>query len=584
MSLLCYLFFLFPGICNGFLINYEQGSKTLSSCIKNIIKQYYEDQITYVDINSGDSEVLKTINTISRQLVISRTTSAKLKIPHRGYLIFAGNSKDFIKHFSNLKQEATWNPSKKFIIIVKKVNKNELSNIFHELLVLHVNNVIVINGTNTAEIYTYNAFENYACGKYFERIIEFGQCLNLNVKNLFPNKFITGFSKCTFTAAVPHFPPFSIFPDRNELKMYLPGTEQFAFEMIADQEKFKINYSYIDFADTFSTVDEDMTATGILNFIETNKSDIVVGYLILTHTRAMPFEYLYAHQAYTDEFTYIVHRAGNVPTWMNMYVAFNFNVWFLLIISLISTSVFIIFLLRADDKVAVVLKLWGNLLLQGHNFQRTNVAKFVVIIWVWFAFFMNSFYQSSLVSLTTHPSKEYQVSTENEMSKYNYRPCVPPALQSFLYSHSGMTFKEDTGHCEKYVQGIQVVSNNEGLYTISSIAHYQFNRHLFQDSAGNMKVYAFSRPLMKIIYAIFLYKGFPLYQKLHTFSLRLRENGLMDRYFRYLYYNQASLHHQTYDNLFKARIIVPWNILLVGCTIATIIFILEILYTTMIII
>lgn len=67
-------------------------------------------------------------------------------------------------------------------------------------------------------------------------------------------------------------------------------------------------------------------------------------------------------------------------------------------------------------------------------------------------------------------------------------------------------------------------------------------------------------------------------QKLHQHSLRLRENGLMDRHFRWLYFNQALLHYQEFDSSFKARIIVPWNVLLVGSTLATIIFVFEILY------
>lgn len=584
MLLLCYVLFLFPGISNGNLFNYEQASETLLSCINKIMRLYNEDHVTYVDINSGDNAVLKAINTISLLLVTSRTTSEKIHIPHNGYLIFAGNSKDFIKYFANLKREATWNPSKKFIIIVKELNKNELRNVFYELLVLHVNNVIIINGTNTAEIYTYNAFENYACGKYFERIIDLGQCLNVNANDLFPNIFMTGFRNCTFTVTVPHFPPFSIIPSKSKMKIYLPGTEQYAFEMIAEREKFKINYSYIDFAETLSKVDEDMKATGGLEFIQKNQTDIVVGYLVLTNARAAAFDYLYAHQAFTDEMAYIVHRAGKVPVWMAMFMEFNFNVWFLLFMSLISTSALIIILLRTDDKVAVILKLWGYLLLyNGHNFQCRFIVKFILIIWVWFAYLMNSFYQSSLVSLTTYPSKEYQVSTEKDLFKFNYRPCVAPAAQNFLSYHSGMTFEEDTGNCQKYIQGIQVVSNMEGLYTISSTEIYQFNKYLFQDSTGTMKVYAFSGPILKLIYAIFLYKGFPMHQKLHTHTLRLRENGLMDRYFRCLYYNQALFHHQSFDDSVKARIIVPWNILLVGSTIATIVFVLEILYTNIVI-
>lgn len=582
MLTLIFIILTIPGNCTKLLIAKKEQDAKIAICVRDIITRFYENgtKLTYVDINSNDNEILKVINNMSTHLLISRKNSDKFKIrvPHQGYIIYSGNSNAFTKNFNYLRRETTWNPTAKFIIIINDLFKEELQDIFNELMNFHVTDVIVVNGTNETNVYTYNPFENYACGRYFDRIIEFGPCLNLEHRNLFPNKLLTGLKKCTFTVAVPHLPPFTIFPSKLRTKLYMPGIEQYAFEIISKLEDFKINYSYVNFAETFSTVDSDnMEATGFFNLLQKNQTDVLLGFTILTSTRGTAYDFLFAHLAFTDELTYIVKKAGNVPIWMNTYLEFNSTVWILLLFSFTLCSILILILLRTDDKMSIILKLWDSLLLHGYNFRCRFTVKIILLIWVWFAYLINSFYQCSLVSLTTYPSKAHQVSTERELTEFQYRPCISPSIKNFLINEAGMTFDHDTGECEKLIQGIRVMSKKEGLYTVTPLSIYQFNRYMFLDSTGSSKVYHFSDPVMKIMYAIFLYKGFPMYKKLHKHTTYLRENGIIDKYFNDLYFQEKRAHDQIFDDYFKARIIVPWNILIIGCTVASICFMLEVL-------
>lgn len=559
----------------------EDVDEKLAICVRDIIIRFYEKgtMLTYVDINSNDNEILKVINNMSTHLLISRKNCDKFKIrvPQQGYVIYSGNSNEFTKNFNYLRRETTWNPSAKFIVIINNLFKDELADVFNELMDFHVTNVIVVNGTNNADLYTYNPFENYGCGRYFERIIEFGPCLNLEHHNLFPNKLTTGLEKCTFTVAVPHLPPFTIFPSKARTK-YMPGIEQYAFEIISKLEDFKINYSHINFAETFSSVDSDnMEATGFFRLLQKDQTDVLLGFTFLTGARGTAYDFLSAHLAFTDELTYIVKKAGDVPNWMNMYLEFSSIVWILLLLSFTSCSILILFLLRTDDKMSVILKLWDNLLLHGYTFRCRFAVKVIILIWVWFAYLINSFYQSSLVSLTSYPSKVYQVSTERDLVEFLYKPCISPSIRNLLIKDIGMTVEDDTGECQKLIQGITVVSNKEGLYTVTPLSIYKFNRYLFLDSTGMSKVHHFSNPVMKIMYAIFLYKGFPMYEKLHKHMIYLRENGMIDKYFDDLYFQERRAHNQIYDDSFKARVLVPWFLLVIGCIVATICFMLEIL-------
>lgn len=561
----------------------EESNNSLVNCVKMVINKYYEKgkEITFVDIESDDNEISKMINLMSSYSLISRKQLSEVEIlvPHQGYVIYAGNAEAFVDNFHFIEREPTWNPRVKFLIIIKILQKDELKDIFDQILHVHVPNAIVINGTNEADIYTYNPFENYACGKYFDRIIEFGQCSKPTVSDLYPNKLITGLINCTFSVAIPHLPPLTIIPTDNKSLGYLvtKGTEQFAFETISELEKFHINYSYMNFVETSSMVDADIKSKGILNLIETNQTDVLFGCTWLTSMRNAVFDNLYAHLAFTDQLTYIVKKSGDVPVWMNTYLEFESNVWIILLITFLVFSMLAVALLRPKDKIYTVLKLWDSLLLHGYNIRCRFTVKCILLFWVWFAYLINAFYQSSLVSLTMNPSKMHQVTTEEGLAEHNFESCVSPTIIEFLSSEAKMSFKQGIGNCQTLKEGIRTVSEIDNMFTITPLSIYQFNRYKVLDARGQSKVYLFSEPVMKLIYAIYLYKGFPMHKKLHMHSTYLRQSGLMDKHFNDLYYDQAKVHHRTYDDSFKARMIVPWNVVFVGYTLATVTFLLELL-------
>lgn len=564
-----------------FVMDNSEDDNSLVTCVKGIINKYYEKgkEITYVDIESDDNEMLKMINAMSFYSLISRKQlNVKIRVLHQGYVIYAGNAEAFVKNFLYIKRESTWNPRVKFIIIIKILRKDELRDVFEQILHVHAMDVIVINGTNEADIYTYNPFENYACGKYFDRIIEYGQCSKPTVSDLYPNKFVTGLRNCTFSVAIPHIPPLTIFPNANKTKYRTnKGTEQFAFETISKLEKFNINYSYINFAETSSMIDEDMKSKGFFSLIETNQTDVLFGYTWLTSIRSKAFDNLYAHLAFTDTLTYCVKTSGNVPLWMNIYLEFNSIVWISLFVSFVVFSTLLVYLLRINDKISIVLKLWDTLFLHGYSIQCRSTVKCILLFWIWFSYLINTFYQSSLVSLTMHPSKMYQVSTEKDLIERNFKSCVSPSMIHFLSSEANMTFKQDIGNCQRIKDGIRTVSDNDNIFSIVPFSIYLFNKHKYLDEIGNSKVYHFSEPVIKLIYSIYLYKGFPMHKKLHKHSIYLRQSGLMDKHFNDLYYDTAKVHNRKFDVSFKARIVVPWNLMLIGCTFAMVAFILEIL-------
>ncbi|KAJ8730987.1 hypothetical protein PYW08_002400 [Mythimna loreyi] len=163
-------------------------------------------------MNPEDYEILKAVHFSIGTTIVFRQATTQSYFSHQGYIINACNATEFTEYFKYLLEDPTWNPSSKFIIVVRLLDEVELKNIFDELLKRHVVNVLVVNGTDNTQLYTYNPFDNYACGKYYNNVISYGLCSN-TTRNLFPNKYVTGLRNCTLRTAAPHHPPYSINPE-----------------------------------------------------------------------------------------------------------------------------------------------------------------------------------------------------------------------------------------------------------------------------------------------------------------------------------------------------------------------------------
>ncbi|KAM3958487.1 uncharacterized protein ACR2FA_007510 [Aphomia sociella] len=562
------------------VVQTNQAEDDLEECVVNITKKYYTKghEITYFDINSGDDKVLQAVNNVIHVSIVSSTylKRANRIIRNEGYIIFAGQAEDLIEKIIYLTQEPHWNPNARFLILIKAFDRN-LEDIFDLLLKLHVIDTVVLNGTSDYDLYTYNPFENYSCGKHFGRIIHYGKCRETTATNLFPNKLITGLRNCTFNVAASHWPPYTIDPHRNISE--LTGIEEYMLNIISQMEHFTINYIYSDDAEDFATVKEDMSAVGPLALLQNNTVDIIIGGMMLTQSRAEAFNYIYTHLAYTDDVRFMVKKARDVSVWKNVYLEFQPVVWMLLLLTFVVYSIFFFALFPVKDRNSIMLKMWDSLFQHGYVIRGRFVMRGFFIAWIWFAYLVNSYYQSSLVSLSTHPAHEYQISTEADLHTFNLKPCISSLIQNFMLVE-GIPFYENTeSECNSYMRSIELVGQKDGMFSIILNNIYLYNMHKFFDEWGESYVYTFSRPLSKMIYGVYLYKGFPMHDRLQSLTLRLRENGLLEKNRHDLYYEQMIKHYFRQKPL-QWFIIIPWYIFTFGVCLSIAVFALELIVVT----
>lgn len=571
--------------CQVTLPVYHLKNEQLIRCVSSILKKYYTDQkeITYVNMGTEDEELLKTIHFTQHFSLVLRNTSHQSLLPNQGYLINSKNVTAFTKHFEYLMTDPTWNPYARFLIIVGSLQNYELRVIFDELLRLHVNNAVIVNGTFEAHLFTYNPFDNYACGRYYNDVIKLGLCSQAT-QNLYPNKLVTGLKNCTFRASLAHRPPFTINPLRIEGEKTLLGTEEYIFKVLSEKEQFTVisNYSYN--ADLYSSVSSNMTVSGPMIMLRNNETDVIFGGMMMVLTRAQALTWLCGYHDYNDELRFAVKRASFVPIWKTVYIEFDTSVWLLLLLSFIVYCSIMIFLLQAKDMGYVALELLDNLLSHSRDIRCSMSIKYVLIIWVWFAYLINTFYQSSLFSLTTNPSKEYQVQTEDDILEYKFRPCFSGSLRKYLSTEQSKDLSkksivvpldtQPTEGCSTPLEALTTVSKTKDMYSLIPHYVYLYHRRSFNDKWGNSLIYYFEKPYTKFLFGYFFYKGFPITHQLQLNALRLRENGLADKSLRDQYFSRT-LKQRFSQKEFEVRFALPWCVYVVGCAVSTATFFIE---------
>ncbi|CAB3247433.1 unnamed protein product [Arctia plantaginis] len=558
---------------------FAEDNQKLIQCIISVLENYFSEQneLTFVGMQDGnENKLLKTIHTTTNFPLVTRLPDQRMDVPILGYLISAADANDFIKYIQFLISEPAWNPYARFLIVIALLRDADLEIIFDELLRQHVDNVLLVNGTEGAHLYTYNPFDNYACGKYYDNVTSYGQCL-LATNNLYPKKLVTGLKNCNFTASLAHQPPFTIDPTKTKHKKLL-GTEEYIIKLLGELEHFTVSFNYNYNGGMFTTVALNMTPLSPMKVLQRNEFDIIFGAIIVGTSRAETFTYMCGYHDYSDELRFAVKSSPFVPLSEYVYLEFELDVWGLLVVTFIVYSIIVSLLLRTKDRGEIMLLLLDNLLLHGRHIRIRQSVKCVLIMWVLFAYLINTFYQTNLFSFTTHPSLDFQIADEEDIAYYDLTPCVSLELRKFIISETD-TFDDDffmNKGCQTLGEAMDTVSSNEDVFTLIPNYFYLYNEAKYSDKWGRPLVYYFEKPYMKLLFGFFFYNGFPVTRSLRLNALRLRENGIIDKSLQDHYYNRR-LKQKFHKKTFQTQFLIPWHVYIPGTMIATLAFILELL-------
>jgi hypothetical protein len=518
----------------------------LRSCVSSIFKKYFEFiDVTYVDMQYDDNHILSTIYSKHLIPLTNRQPYINVTTFNGAYLILAKSVPVFVNKFLGVVRQSKWNPRVRFLLIIESFDMQEIRNVFDQFLMHHVVNVHVLDGS-TLELYTYNPFEEYGCGRRYDQVVYNGECVKEVINELYPPKFTSGLRNCSFNVvASSNWPPYSVdLESQNNGVEQTKGIEQFLVESFSELEHFNINYIYID-GDHYSMVSANMSASGSLGRLQNNEAVMHIGGMLLSSKRIDAFDSIYSHVIYDDAI-----------------------VFYLMLLCMFNVS----------DKIGFALKLMDALFLHAFKIPRNYGIRMFCLTWFWFGYLMNTYYQSYMTSLSVYPLREYQVSTEEDLDSHNFKRCISDSMQTMLIDASAANFYHHEAlndKCSSMMDSIATVSRTNEVYTTTLLSAYIYHQYELGNNSENL--YEFKKPLFNLIYGIYLYKGFPLLDKFHTYTLRLKENGVIDKYITDIFI-MNSIRAKVYAQQERfSRFIIPWQVFMCGSGLALFVFILELI-------
>ncbi|KAM3968015.1 uncharacterized protein ACR2FA_004624 [Aphomia sociella] len=359
------------------------------------------------------------------------------------YLISANDSNDLDMTITELKLEDSWNPKAKFIVILRgDTSIEEMRLIFKLLLDSHILNIVLLaRHEREYSIFTYFPYAEGSCGRNYEKINKCCECTKLRSDtNIFPGDSSRTLKNCTLRVLCHHSPPFSIKPHENK-RENLVGFEQRVMDFLAESEKFYISYTFYPIPDKFGSVTSNYTATGLIESIQNNRADVVLGGFLLTSKILYLCDFIWTYFGSVDNFLGIyISRRNYTERWRIIYQSFDSAI---LISILVALSLFIFLSLilgtsreaklKKGDKVLITLYVWGSLFGSMSAYVKQLIEKKrYLLLWVWFIFLISNFYQTSLISLATKQRPSFPIRDTKLFAKFQYRPCMSISVRRFL--------------------------------------------------------------------------------------------------------------------------------------------------------
>lgn len=333
----------------------------------------------------------------------------------------------------------------------------------------------------------------------------------------------------------------------------------------------------------YGVVLSNLSVTGALGYLHNNTASVVIGGFGLIKNRIRLFDYI---SGYCQSNLCIFTRSWNEEIWKKVYQEFDIGTWLLIGLSYLFAAVVITvvrrFLLGDEDRKRTILKMWGYLYGQTDIIliKRIEIKK-MFIFWIWFTFFIISFYNSALYSLLTRNVKVSSKIDTTSLSTLPWEPCISDAVRTFYKFTINETLPGNTkANCKLTEDVFDTVANNVKYFGLDMEYSYQSRMVKYIDENGNSKLNSW-QIASDLMLAMYTTRGFPLRDKFQKYATFLLESGLLQRQHAAILNKSITPRHH-YKKTFKifrlSDFRIHYAILVIGYTISLISFIIETRY------
>lgn len=500
------------------------------------------------------------------------------------YIFFTKNYHEIYVSLTVLSKDIFWNPRAHFFVIVNDLHKSEYLNVFNMLLNLNILNILLITKSNGKfNALTFHPFDEGICARSIYKIEEINDCTNIHSIKMNYTHLEHSLQNCTMNVvAIEDVPNVTLKPKKGDtfFSTNEVGIEQYILDNIAQQENLTMKYIYFDLNQEHGVVLPNLTMTGVLGYLHNNSADIAIGGYTLLENRVRLLEFF---SGYSKSSLCIFAPTLGEEKWKRVYQGFDIGTWFLIGLSFIFATIVIMITRRIflgdEDRKIIILKIWGYLYGQTDvGLIKSKKTQKIVMFWIWFTFFITSFYNSALCSLLTRNIEVNLEIDTTSLFDLPLEPCIAKPIR-FLYKFLfNETLPKNTNSgCKSHYEALDTVANNTNYYCLEMDYTYYMREPYYKDVNGKSKlnILHITNDLM---FAMYTARGFPLHDKFQRYTTYHAESGLLKRQQSLIYhqYVTPSKHHKKIFTTFRlSDFRIHFALLIIGYIISFICFTVE---------
>lgn len=522
------------------------------------------------------------------------------------YIIQFRHSDEFLSMLNSLTLRKSWNPHAKFVILTSTLFPDHtpiVSPIVEILWKVRVLNAIILMpqklNSSKITVYSWFPYSNGHCGDGFDEtdiinICKYGQFLNNTL--LFPNKISNDMQECPVRVRAVIWPPFIIKPrkvyDVRNVN-FTKGIEIMLMNTIAKVANFSVIYSLSEKEQDWGNIFRNRTATGMMKTLLNEEVDVGLGALATLLYRHFHFDSSVTY--YQESITWCVPHALPEPRWRCLLIIFHPLTWLTLCASYILVTLTMAVLnathKRRERQNGVIETLQNNysvILGIAITLPKEAKARMVIITWIIICFILNASYHSSLISFLTKPIFEKQIETVEEMLEQGYKfGIVPPSVLFIKHDINSNLNLSNLVSCDNVKSCLDRTAFRRDFVVGVPRMYMVYSSRTYISSTGENLVYWTKEDIVSYPIEMIMVKGYPLQGRINQIIHRIVEAGLLSKWAEDLLSKNtkiSSKHPKTIEGS-KNDVILTLNhlegafiLLLIGLSVAGIIFICELMY------
>ncbi|KAJ8955695.1 hypothetical protein NQ318_008567 [Aromia moschata] len=520
------------------------------------------------------------------------------------YIIQIKGSGEFDSSMEQLKSFPSWNPHARFLVVSPTVFEHPQSvaaEITRSLWNHKVINGVVLlanpEDTDNYTVYSWYPYDGNSCGDKYQNTLRINYCsfgrIQTN-RSWFEEKLPKQMNNCTIKVSFIDWPPFVltsgvVSPASNYF--INQGIEVNLVNMVAANLNLYVSYQH---SESWGDVEMNGSATGALQVLRNHSIDIAIGGYSTTYSRSVYFDMSRPHMQ--EAIVWCVPRVPSLAGFTNMINIITAKVWISLVFTYLLISFLIWYLGSLDRNESSSYSNLSSILMNNfaaligfasRHLPRTLKTRYCMALLIWLGIYITILYNTYLTSIIAKPKYTEKYTTMKDIYKYKLNTYFMPNFKRYFEGDDDnriingvpiKVIKERWRNCHNVRYCLGRVANSKDSAVCTSKL---FTDYMLSSNENNRRLlYCVNTNIVAFPMAIIMRKGFPLFDLFYNKINRISEAGFIVKWRKDILTrhrrNQSVV--SDFDKIsIKFNNLCPiFYMLLTGCAISFVVFVLEI--------